>query len=280
MHPRRSYPATALLWTVLALLLSASSCDNSLEGEGEPPLPTQLRVVDSYPATPTLEDPDYVPFDPDWPVSLRLGLNQIAQPSDLVFSFFPAPLPGWTTRASQASPLYWIDNFQPDSNTVLQTIVVDGPRFDHPWLWEFWVVKEPGVGYTYIDANVIQRHQMGPSPQYAVFLFYPQEVASGVQSPAELFECPAVRAALPVLDLSGPSEAHFQRLVDGLHEDTYYTMAVILDTDGDGVYDPHLDWWGTAHVNPSGKWLPCYAQPQPAPDSPSLEAELLPPPVE
>ncbi len=265
----------------VALLLNASSCDNSLQGEGGPPLPTNLKIVGALPAFPTLEEPDYVVFDVDYPVSLRLDLNQTAQPVDLVFSFCPSPADGWSKRASTTSPVFWIDGFAPDSSTVLQTILIDGPRFLHPWLWEFWV-RPPTLPSGMIDANVFQKNPNGPSPEYALMLFYEESTVQDVTSAPELFSRPATRAAFPDVNLSDTSGPHFQRVVDGLIPHARYTMAVIVDTDGDGVYDPRSDWWGTAHLGSGGNWLPWFT---PAGTDPfadpfgRLDAELLPPPV-
>jgi len=279
---RRARP---LLPILALLLLSASSCDNSLQGEGDPPLPTGLKIVGGLPAFPTVENPDYVVFDLPWPASLRLDLNQTAQPSDLLFSFAPAPLKGWSPRASQTAPLFWIDGFAPDSSTVLQTIVIDGPRFLHPWLWEFWA-KEPVGPYGIITADVVQNHSTGPSPAYALMLFYERDVATNANTPGELFRLPAQRSALAVTDITDigslPSDGtpRFERVADALVQGKEYTMAVILDTSGDGVYDPQSDWWGTAHTNQSGQWIPWYVSAQPPLLSHLLEAELLPPPVD
>jgi len=266
-----------LLLGVLLPLLSASSCTNPTYEDAI--VPTGLKIQNAVPAFPTADKPnDYVLYDVNFPTSLRLDLNQTASPGDLSFGFWPKVEDGWTRRVSSTSAIYWIDGFTPQASTELQRILIDGPRFAHPWLWEF-LTKAQSAPSGFIMAIAGQRTVGGPSPKYTLLLFYDFDTARFANSPAQLFALQASTVDLATLEDPSTERVRYAQIVDGLAAGKYYAMGIILDTSGDGIYDPQVDWWGMA-TESSISLVPAFV---PAISDPIkvqvLDAELRPPPV-
>lgn len=266
-----------LLLGVLLPLLSASSCTHTTSEDAI--VPTGLKIQNALPAFPTADKPnDYVLYDVDWPASLRLDLNQMASADELTLGFWPPPQDGWTRRVSSTSAIFWIDGFTPRPDTELQRILIDGPRFTHPWLWEF-LAKVPSAPSGSIMAIAGQRTLGGPSPKYSLLLFYDFETARFANSPAQLFALQASTVDLATIEDPSTEQVRYAQMVDGLTAGKYYAMGIILDTSGDGIYDPQVDWWGMAKEE-STSLVPTFV---PAITDPIqvqvLTAELRPPPV-
>jgi len=233
-----------LLLGVLLPLLSASSCTHPTSEDAI--VPAGLKIQNALPAFPTADKPnDYVLYDVNYPTSLRLDLNQMASPDELTLGFWPPVEDGWTRRVSTTSAIFWIDGFAPQPDTELQRILIDGPRFAHPWLWEFLTKAQSAVSGS-ILAIAGQRTVGGPSPEYTLLLFYDYETAGYVNSPAQLFALPAHTVDLAITKNRDAERESYLEVVDGLTAGKYYAMGIILDTSGDGIYDPQVDWWGIA----------------------------------
>lgn len=257
-------------------LLNASSCSPS--SSDATIIPAGLKIQSALPAFPTVEQPDYVLFDVPFPTSLRLDLNQIASPDEITLSFWPPVEDGWKKRASTTSAIFWIDDFTPDPSTEFQRILIDGPRFTHPWLWEF-LVKERSTPSAGIFAMCYQRRAIGPSPQWALLLFYDFATARDITTPGELFSLQAATVDLASVEQSAAGERRYVQSVDGLVPGEFYAMGVILDSNNDGIYDPQVDWWGIATAGLTSL-IPTFV---PASVDPTnvqiLEAELRRPPA-
>jgi hypothetical protein len=275
---QRLLPAGGLL---ALLLLLTSGC----RYEGEEYLePSGLKVQGGFPGFPDTDvfPPNYVLYDVEWPISLRFDLNVVAAAEEVTVQHFPPAGGDWSKRASTTSPIFWVDGYQPAPGTWMQRILIDGPRFVRPWLQEFRVWDRPETETGLIDAQVFHRRELGPEPLYTLMIFYDAATAAGVGSPQELFSLPPSSAALANYDLSEGNEKRAMRVVDQLERGTYYTMAAILDTSGDGVYDPDVDWWGYVRTYGTPGFNPLFV---PATrgglEEPlqRLEVELLPPPL-
>lgn len=277
-RPHRFLPILAVLGT---LLLSGSSCRT----ESEPVrLPAGLKIQSARPDFPVMGDfgPIYVLYDVEYPATLSYELNEPAVIDEITVQFFPAPSQNWQEWSSTTSGIFRIDDFDPRPDTGMQRILIDGPRFVRPWLHEFLVRTRDWRELGFIDGQVFHRFANGPEVVNAVMYFYDAATASGVASASELFDLPPQSAVLADWDLSEDGEMRARRIVDHLVYGELYTMAAILDTSGDGVYDPEVDWWGTAGTPGSTGWLPLFV---PATRDGLeeqlflLKAEMLPPPV-
>lgn len=265
-----------VLLGILLPLLSASSCSPS--SSDATIIPAGLKIQNALPAFPTKEQPNYVLFDVPFPTSLRLDLNQLASPDEITLSFWPPVEDGWKKRASTTSAIFWIDDFTPDPNTEFQRILIDGPRFTHPWLWEF-LVKERSTPSAEIFAMCYQRRAIGPSPQWALLLFYDFETARYITTPGELFSLQAATVDLASVEQPTAGERRYVQSVDGLLPGKFYAMGVILDSNNDGIYDPQVDWWGMA-TEGSTSLIPTFVGASVDPTNVQiLEAELRPPPA-
>lgn len=279
LQSARGYVLAILLGV---LMLSGNSCRE--EPRPVQRVPARLQIKGALPDFPAHDvyPPNYVLYDVDFPTSLRFDLNEPAHVDEITVSFFPAAEPGWSKRASTTSGIFWLDAYQPDQNTWMQRILIDGPRFARPWLQEFLVKERPEDELGLVESQVFHRFSEGPALLYTLMLFYDDTTAGGVLSPVELFDLQAQSAVLANFELHEPGEQRAMRMVDHLERGTFYTMAAILDTNGDGIYDPELDWWGAARVIGSASWEPRFV---PAGrgglEEPLflLEAEMLPPPA-
>ncbi len=275
-RPHRFLPILAVLGT---LLLSVSSCRT----ESEPVrLPAGLKIQSARPDFPVMGEsgPIYVLYDVEYPTTLSYELNESATVDEVTVQFFPPPAQDWREWSSTTSGIFRIDDFDPRPDTGMQRILIDGPRFVKPWLHEFMVRDVPDEAFGFIEAHAFHRFDGGPSVFNTLLLLYDQSVVGTVGSRRDIFDYPASTAVLADFDISEGGEQRAVRVVDKLMNGAFYTMAAILDTSGDGIYDPEVDWWGVARLPDVPNWKPLYVRAtQDGLDLMRIDVEMLPPPV-
>lgn len=271
-----------LAWLVAILAtvpLCGSSCRRTTEAER---LPAGLKIQSALPAFPDDDvfPPNYVLYDVEYPTNLSFQFNEPVSVDEVVVQFFPEPAAPGEKYASRTSGIFRLDGYQPAGQTVIQRILLDGPRFVRPWLQEFLVRQVPAEDMGFIEGQVFHNFSDGPELVNTLMLFYAASEVGEIATRPEIFDHPAASAVLASTDFSWDTELRAGRVVDQLENGAYFTMAAILDTSGDGVYDPRTDWWGVARIPGAIEWQAYFV---PATrdgiDLQLLEAEMLPPPV-
>jgi hypothetical protein len=167
---------------------------------------------------------DVSTFDPSWPEDITLRFNRVVATSELNLQYFPAPESMSGVTASTTSGIVRVEDFVPLVSTVAQHILIDGPEVREPYLLSFYSIDPP--------------------------------------APSGIFSLEPASVAVAGNDLGGTDGSRFYGTLSELPHGDLYTIAAILDTSGDGSYDPLLDWWGVStDPNAISEWFPEWSEP-------------------
>jgi hypothetical protein len=139
-------------------------------------------------------------------------------------------------------------------------LLLDGPRFLRPYRVRVFT-GYAGGSYDFPDPDNqpclvvgelgqigqiegdVSKSPGGPDPQYTViFAFHVDDLPADPDPTEIFFLAPPVAIALAELDAQNPGDWGFR--MESLLIYEVYALIAVLDTSGDGVYDPREDWWG------------------------------------
>lgn len=232
---------------ILAAVTLLGGCRSSSEPEALKPIPIQLRS--SFPADSVTVAPGV--FD------LSVDFNQEIGIDDVRMLLVPAS-PSMGTPQTHGRSYDRLD-IEPSVNSLAHRVLLDGPRFFRPYLiriyngdangsWLIpeerepcWLVGDLGqIGR--IDGE-ISSPPGGPDPTHCVIFAYERDGLGAAPDPKLIFEiAQPISIALAEKGSPGPGVVSYQ--VDNLVIYERYTVIVVLDTSGEGNYDPREDWWG------------------------------------
>lgn len=233
-----------LLITAVALL---GGCRSSSEPEELRPFPIQMRS--SVPADSVTVDGSSLIFSAKF--------NQQVSTEDVRLTVIPTPL-------SMGEPVAHARTFdqiglEPWPFSLSHQILMDGPRFLRPYLvrvftgdagGDFWFPDERNP--CLIEGDLGQVGELygkilsppgGPHPGNSVVFAYRRDGLGEYPDPELIFEIASpVAMVMPWAETATSDEAEF--LMNHLIIYESYTVIVVLDTSGNGFYDPKEDWWG------------------------------------
>lgn len=233
-----------LLMTAVVLL---GGCRSSSEPEELRPFPIQIRS--SVPADMVIVDGGSLTFS--------ASFNQTVSTDDVCLTVVPPPL-------SMGEPVTYGKTFNQVGlelwpYRLSHQILVDGPRFLEPYLLRFFTGDASGELWfpdegnpCLIEGDLGERGELygevyrppgGPDPVDAAVFAFRRDGLGDFPDPELIFET-ASPVAMTMTWESYDTDSGTGFLMEHLIIYESYTVIVVLDTSGNGLYDPKEDWWG------------------------------------
>jgi hypothetical protein len=235
------------LFCILTAVTLLGGCRSSSDPAPLKPIPIQLRS--SFPADSVTVAPGV--FD------LSVAFNQEIQDDDVRVLMVPAARSPGTLQIHGRS--YDRLGIVPSSYGLAQRVLLDGPRFLRPYLiriytgdasGDWWIPSdlEPGrilgdLGQIGQMDGEISSPPGGPDPTHCVIFAYERDGLGEFPDPELVFEI-AQPVSIALAEQGSPSPGVVWYRVNNLVTYERYTVIVVLDTSGEGNYDPREDWWG------------------------------------
>ncbi len=241
-------------WIVLLVLAAASlgsGCKSSTQPQEILPFPIQLRATTPGDSVTVV----------DLPLAFSATFNQEVAVEDVI----PRMIPMAREMGSPSvhGRTFDLSGVMPASTSLAHWMILDGPRFLHPYVVHFFTGNTRGNFYFpdpevqpclvtgdvgqvgMIIGQIFSNRSSAPSLQYTLVFAYRrdllgpdpglEEVLAATPQAVSLAETPALQPAVILY------------AVENLVIDVEYTLLAIVDTSGDGLYRIEDDWWGYAH---------------------------------
>lgn len=222
-----------LPWIVLAGLLACE--DDFTDPQERPPLTVTGTAM--VPA----EEAQLLPDDP---IDISVPFNRAPDGLDnVLFRLFPEPgSAGEITPSPSGRILTWNDVVSAPDVRV-QRLLINGPTMEAPFL-RSWFVGGPTPNGLF-RGSVLVEESTGIDPSNTLVFalcvfcedaFNPLDPASfSVQEPLSL---------TAVVPPPAKDDIETTYVMSKLPDRSQYLVVAVLDTNGDGQYDPRQDWWG------------------------------------
>lgn len=217
-----------LLALLPALLLATSACDERHE-EGLRPPPILIR--ETVPA-----DSALVSDGGGWP--LTLNFRAPVEEDELKLRIFPAPdAVSAPTLSPSGMTLSYADVDLADGGHR-HRLLLDAARMPRPRVLHYDTGSRPVLT---IAGQVSTENARIARLDRTILFAYPGDAVIDPLGPESMLDFEPVAIAGVPMRPSDTVEAVFA--IGSLHAGLYFIVG-INDTNGDGEYDPNLDWWG------------------------------------
>lgn len=224
----------AFLFLILAMAAGLPACEDDFVQLVVPP-PLFVRFT-----TPA----DSAELDVGDPVHLSITFNRTLTLREISIQLFPPPISaGALTLTGSGRNVTWFDVVT-DPEWRVQTLLLDGPHMEIPYSMS-WYTGAP-VPNASFSGNVVSEDTTRVKPLGAVVFALDWESPFNPLEPGSFNEIladqTAVRSVAVVENLDVRDEGVYA--IGNRPTGSRYLVVGVIDTSGDGRYDPFVDWWG------------------------------------
>jgi hypothetical protein len=231
-HSKLRRGSVVTLCLVPPFLLAMAACVEAHQELLRPP-PILIRNV-------VPRDSTVVSDQGGWPLSI--DFRTPIEPGELKLRVVPTPDAFGLPTLSPSGLTLSIANVDLKDGNLKHRLLIDGPRLERPRVLEYTVGSPPIgsiLGYLSTPKPAIAR------VDHAILFAYPESANIDPSAP----ESALSNQPFAIAKIAPRPKATVEAVwgIGSLSSGKYYLIIAIVDTNGDGEYDPSVDWWGYHH---------------------------------
>lgn len=222
----------------LLLLIGLVGCEDPfVDRQSRPPLiVTETSVIPSEEAH----------LDAGDLTNISIPFNRASDAVDaLRFRLIPAPESAGDITPSPSGRILTWNNVLPAASTRVQRLLIDGPTMEAPFLRTWYVGGPTPLGLFRGSVFVDENTGIDPTDTliFAVCAFCEDTPPFNPLEPDSFNDQEPLGVAL-VSTIGKKEDLEATYVMSRLDNRGQFLVVAILDTSGDGLYDPTQDWWG------------------------------------